>query len=412
MMDNRKSLRPETRLIEEGYSHSDARNSAKPPLYLTSTFVFDSSAHGERFFQAAHGDDSPGEPGLIYSRINNPNLEVFESRVRVLDGGEAAAGFASGMAAISTALFAIFDPDSYVAYAEPVYGGTEEFFVDAAPKMGMRCLPVRAGDNAPQALAELAEREGPPSVIFLETPANPTIEMTDIAAVAELARDMEEDGRKPLVAVDNTFLGPVFQQPLRFGADIVIYSCTKFIGGHSDIVAGAVIGDEATIRKIKGLRSKLGSTMDPFTAWLATRSIETLDVRMRRSNDTARLIAEELAKHPKVLNVYYPELFPEGSRQQEIYRRQCTGSGALISFDLASKNAAFQFLDNLKVFTLAVSLGGNESLTEHPAAHTHSGVPPEVRAKIGIGEGMVRLSIGLEHRQDLLDDIMQALDKI
>lgn len=398
--------------MEEGYSHSDARNSAKPPLYLTSTFVFDSSAHGERFFQAIHGGEAQGEPGLIYSRINNPNLEVFESRLRIFDGGEAAAAFASGMAAISTALIATFDPDSYIAYAEPVYGGTEELFIEVAPRMGMRCLPVRAGDNAPQALAELAEREGPPSVIFLETPANPTIEMTDIAAVAELARDMEEGGRRPLVAVDNTFLGPVFQQPLRLGADIVIYSCTKFIGGHSDIVAGAVISDAATIRKIKGFRSKLGSTMDPFTAWLATRSLETLDVRMRRSNDTARAIADELARQPKVLNVYYPELFPEGSRQQEIYRKQCTGAGALISFDLASKSAAFRFLDNLEVFTLAVSLGGNESLAEHPAAHTHSGVPPEVRAKIGVGEGMVRLSIGLEHRQDLLDDILQALDKI
>ena len=411
-MDDHKKLHPQTRIIEEGYNHKDAFNSAKPPLYLTSTFVFNSSREGERFFEVAHGHGSSEDAGLIYSRINNPNLNVFESRLGVFDGGEAAAAFASGMAAISTSLVALFDPDSYVAFAEPVYGGTDEFLSNLAPKLGIRCLPIRAGDHAPKALAELAEREGPPSIVFLETPANPSMEMTDIAAMVETAHAMEENGRRPLVMVDNTFMGPIFQQPLNQGADLVIYSCTKFIGGHSDIVSGAVVGDAETIRKIKSVRSALGCTMSPFTAWLATRSLETLDVRMRRSDQTARLIAAELAKHPKILNVYYPELFPEGSNQRAIWQKQCSGAGSLISFDLASKEASFTFLDSLKIFTLAVSLGGNESLAEHPAAHTHSGVPPEVRAKIGVGESLARLSIGLEHPDDLLADVMQALDKV
>jgi methionine-gamma-lyase len=411
-MKKHNDLKPETRIIEESYDHKQAFNSAKPPLYLTSTFVFNSSLQGERFFEVTHGQASPDEAGYIYSRINNPNLTVFEARVCVFDGGEAAAAFGSGMSAISTTLVALFDPDSYIAYTEPLYGGTEEFIDEIAPKLGIRSKAIRAGDNAPRALVELAEREGPPWLVFLESPANPSIEMTDIGAVAEVARGMEANGRRPLVAIDNTFLGPLFQNPLKHGADLVIYSCTKFIGGHSDFVGGAVIGQIDVIRRIKSHRSKLGTTMDPFSAWLGTRSLETLEVRMRRSNDTARIIAAELAKHPSVLHVNYPTLFPEGSSQRRIYEKQCTGSGALISFDLASKKAAFEFLDSLKVFTLAVSLGGNESLAEHPAAHTHSGIPPEVRAKIGVGEGLARLSIGLEHPDDLLGDIMQALAKI
>ncbi|HUX08056.1 MAG TPA: PLP-dependent transferase [Acidobacteriota bacterium] len=411
-MTRRKNLKPETRIIEEGYQHKLAMNSAKPPLYLTSTFVFDSSEQGARFFDVTHGHGSPEDGGLIYSRIGNPNLSIFESRVRVFDGGEAAAAFSSGMSAISTMLMTLFDPDSYLAYAEPLYGGTEEFLAAIAPKLGIRSLPIRAGDHAAKALVELAEREGPPWMVFLETPANPSIEMTDIGDVAEAAHSMEEKGRRPLVAVDNTFLGPIFQQPLKHAADLVVYSCTKFIGGHSDFVGGALIGSEEHIKRVKGYRSKIGTTMDPFSAWLGCRSLETLDVRMRRSNETAKRIAAELDKHPSVLSVNYPELFPEGSTQRAIYEKQCTGSGALISFDLASKKAAFAFLDALEVFTLAVSLGGNESLAEHPAAHTHSGIPAEIRAKIGVGEGLARLSIGLEHPDDLLADIFQALEKI
>ncbi len=411
-MEEHKKLRPETRIIEEGYDHKLAMNSAKPPLYLTSTFVFDSSEQGARFFDVTHGHGSPEDAGLIYSRIGNPNLSVFESRVRVFDGGEAAAAFSSGMSAISTMLMALFDPDSYLAYAEPLYGGTEEFLDTIATKLGIRNVPIRAGDHAAKALVELAEREGPPWMVFLETPANPSIEMTDISAVAEAARSIEENSRRPLVAVDNTFLGPIFQQPLKHGADLVVYSCTKFIGGHSDFVGGALIGDGQNIRQVKGFRSKIGTTMNPFSAWLSCRSLETLDIRMRRSNDTAMKIAAELEKHPSVLQVNYPELFPEGSNQRKIYEKQCSGPGALISFDLASKKAAFAFLDALEVFTLAVSLGGNESLAEHPAAHTHSGIPAEIRAKIGVGEGLARLSIGLEHPDDLIADVLQALEKI
>ena len=411
-MKKGKGLDPRTRIIEEGYSPAEAKNAVKPPLYLSSTYVFDSSAHGERFFEAMRGSRSPADAGLIYSRINHPNLIVFEERLKIYDGAEAAAGFTSGMGAIATTIMALSRPDSYLAYASPVYGGTDSLFERVLPHLGIRCLPVRAGDNAARAFSELAEREGRPFMLFLETPANPSIEMTDIGEVVEAAAEMESDGRRPLVAVDNTFLGPIFQQPLRFGADLVIYSCTKFIGGHSDLVAGATLGPAEAIRAIKGFRSLIGTTICPFTAWLATRSIETLDLRMRRSVENAKLIAAELDRHPAVLAVNYPELFAAGSRQRAIYEKQCSGPGSLISFELASKEACFRFLDSLEVFTLAVSLGGNESLAEHPAAHTHSDIPAEVRQKIGVGDNLARLSVGIEHADDLIADIMQALEKL
>lgn len=411
-MTKGKNLKPQTKIIEAGYSPEEALNAVKPPLYQSSTFVFETSDHGERFFEAIHGVGDSRERGLIYSRIDNPNIRIFEERLKVYDGTEATAAFASGMAAIATTIMATAREGSYLAYASPVYGGTDSLFENVLPRLGIRCLPVRAGDGAPKHFSELAEREGAPFMVFVETPANPSIEMTDIKELVAVASQMESGGERPLVAVDNTFLGPVFQQPKNQGADLVIYSCTKFIGGHSDLVAGATLGDAGTIRAIKRFRSLIGTTISPFTAWLATRSLETLDMRMRKGAETATLIARELARHPAVLKVNYPELFPEGSNQRAIYEKQCSGPGALISFDLPSKKAAFRFLDNLEVFTLAVSLGGNESLAEHPAAHTHSDIPYEVRQKIGVGEGMARLSIGLEHPDDLLADVLQALEKI
>ena len=413
-MSKDKKLKPETEIIESGYSPLDAFMSAKPPLYLTSTFVFKSAEAGEEFFAALHDPGKRaaiGKEGLIYSRLDNPNLRIFESRLKVFDGADAALGFSSGMSAIATSILATAREDSYLAYASPVYGGTEVLFEEMMPRMGVDVRAVRAGDNAPAAFADLVEKNGPPFMFFLETPANPSIEMSDIGSVSELARSLNIDGGRPLVAVDNTFLGPIFQQPLKHGADLVIYSCTKFIGGHSDLVAGATLGSEKLIRQIRRWRSIIGTTISPFTAWLSTRSLETLDLRMRRSAETAAKIARALDEHPAVREVFYPELFPAGSKQRAIYEKQCSGPGGLISFELDSKQAAFSFLNALKVFTLAVSLGGNESLAEHPAAMTHADIPLEVRQKIGVSEELARLSVGLEHPDDLLEDVLQALEK-
>lgn len=402
------ALRPETKIVEAGFDPRTARNSVKPPIYMTSTFLFDSAEDGERFFADAKAGK---KAGLIYSRIDNPNLQIFEERLKVFDGAEEAAAFNSGMSAVATSVFAFHRPESYILYCAPVYGGTEVLFEKSLPTLGMRAIGLHAGDDVGRQIKETVEREGSaPSMIFLETPANPSIQMTDIEAVVQQAHDLERDGVRPIVAIDNTFLGPIFQKPIQFGVDLVIYSTTKFIGGHSDMVGGAVVGRADLMPPIRSWRGQLGTHMTPYGAWLATRSLETLDLRMRRCSENAAALANVLAEHPMVLKVYYPELFPAGSRQREIYEKQCTGPGALISFDLASKELAFRFLNNLNVFTLAVSLGGNESLAEHPAAHTHSGVPREVRDKIGVGEGMVRLSVGLEHIDDLTADVLHALE--
>jgi methionine-gamma-lyase len=399
-------FRPETKIMELGFDASEALNSAKPPVYMTSTFVFNSCEDGEEFFKAAKEGKSAG---LIYSRMNNPNLEIFEKRLCVFDKAEAGASFASGMAAIFTTTVAMSRPGGYMVYLSPVYGGTEVLFDNYMPALNIRCVGVRAGDDAKDRLQETIEKEGSlPFMVLVESPANPSIEMTDVAEIADYLDGLE--GERPVFAVDNTFMGPVFSQPITLGADIVLYSTTKFIGGHSDMVGGAAVGSAELIGRVKSWRNTIGTTMSPYSAWLATRSLETVDVRMRRSAENANKIAEFLASHPHVLKVAYPEQFPAGSKQREIYEKQCSGPGALISFDVASKDIAFKFLNNLEIFTLAVSLGGNESLAEHPAAHTHSGVPKEIRDKIGVGDGMVRLSVGLENVDDLISDVSRALD--
>lgn len=412
-MDEKRSLKPQTRVVEAGFSPGSAMNSVKPPIYMTSTFVFNTAEDGEEFFQAVkEGGARAAKAGMIYSRINNPNLEIFESRLAVFDKAEKAAAFASGMAAIATTIMAMSIPESYMIYAAPLYGGSEVLFESYFPKLGIRCLRIHTGDNVNRDIEEIVEHEGRnPFMLFIETPANPSIEMTDIKSITDLASKLGKKGERPLVAIDNTFLGPIFQQPIEQGVDLVIYSCTKFIGGHSDMVGGATLGKAEDIGRIKSFRSAFGTTMSPFSAWLGTRSLETLDVRMRACAESARKLAEFLADHPAVLKVYYPEHFPRKSHQWKIYQKQCSGPGSLISFDLASKQQCFRFLNNLKVFNLAVSLGSNESLAEHPAAMTHSGVPKEVREKIGVGEGMARLSVGLEHVDDLIEDVKQALEK-
>jgi methionine-gamma-lyase len=403
----KKDLKPETLMMEAGFDPKKAMNSAKPPVYMTSTFVFDTAEDGEEFFQAVkEGRDA----GLIYSRMNNPNLDIFEQRLCVFDGADKGAAFASGMGAIFTTVSALSQPGGYMIYLSPVYGGTEVLLDKYMPHLGVRCIGVRAGDDAAKRLEETVAKEGDkPFMVLVESPANPSIEMTDIGEVAAYLATLGDENSRPYLAVDNTFMGPVFSHPMHHGADVVLYSTTKFIGGHSDMVGGAAVGKAEPMKKIRSWRNTIGTTMSAYSAWLATRSLETVDVRMRKCAENASKIAAMLQEHADVMRVAYPEQFEPGSKQREIYEKQCSGPGALISFDVASKKIAFKFLNNLHIFTLAVSLGGNESLAEHPAAHTHSGVPKEIRDKIGVNDCLVRLSVGLENVDDLIDDIKQAL---
>jgi len=407
-MNKKHDHKPQTKIMEAGFDPHDALLAVKPPIYMTSTFVFESAEHGEQFFADAKEGKATG---LIYSRMNNPNLQIFEERLCVYDGAEAGAAFGSGMGAIFTTTVALAKPDSYMVFLSPVYGGSDVLFNNYMGNLGIRCLSVHGGDEGLTRLKEVIEREGStPYMVLVESPANPSIEMTDIGEIGDYLRTLGDDEIRPVLVVDNTFMGPVFSHPIEHGADVVIYSATKFIGGHSDMVGGAAVGRADLMKKIRSWRNTIGTTMSAYNAWLFTRSLETIDVRMRACTANASKLAAMLAEHPDVMKVLYPEHFPAGSRQEEIYKKQCSGPGALISFEVASKEIAFKFLNNLEVFNLAVSLGGNESLAEHPAAHTHSGVDKEVRDKIGVSETMIRLSVGLENIDDLIADVTRALE--
>lgn len=415
--DGEKEFNPETLAL--GYAYDPARSemAVKPPVFLTSTFQFESAAEGKRFFELAYGLREPDEgeqQGLIYSRLNNPNLQIFEERMSAWDQTEMGATFATGMAAISTCVLAFVEPGDVVLSTSPVYGGTHYLFHHVLAKFGVEARFVPAGDGVAEAMAAVADEVGRErvKVIFLETPANPNLLHSDIAAVSKLAREMsaEREGPQVVTMVDNTLLGPIFQRPAILGADVVIYSATKFLGGHSDLVAGLATGSTALMKPIRDLRTILGTVTTPFNGWLLLRSLETVSVRMRRQAKSAKALAKLLADHPRVTAVSHPSLLKPGEPQHELFTRQCTGAGSLISFDVeGGEEAAFAVLDRFEVFRLAVSLGGTESLVQHPMRMTHADVPPEELAALGVNGGTIRLSVGLEHLSDIRRDLRHAL---
>ncbi len=410
---DKKKLAPETQMMRHGYNPWWSEGAVKAPLFLTSTFLFQTAEDGEEFFQVALGKRK-GErtQGLIYSRLNNPALEILEERLALWEQADKASVFASGMAAISTMLLALCRPGDAVAYTVPIYGGTAHFMKEMLAKFQIEAIPILAGEEAPARLRELAAKNL--RLVFVETPSNPSLMMTSIremrTAVDELAAS---SSREILLAVDNTMLGPVFQSPIRHGADLSVYSATKFIGGHSDLIAGAILGREALIGEINGYRSFLGTMGSPFVCWQMMRSLETLKVRMEKQGENAALVAGFLVSHPKVSAVYYPGLVAGDSRQGEIIREQLSGAGSMISFEVVGgKPAAFSVLNRVKVCHLAVSLGGTETLIEHPKTMTHSELDDELMQRCGITDGLIRLSVGLESPQDLIEDLRQALTLI
>lgn len=393
-----------------GYNPWWSEGSVKPPLFLTSTFMFKNAEEGEDFFKIALGKkESKKAPGLIYSRLNNPELEILEARLAVWEGAERAAAFASGMAAISTSVLALCRPGDAIAYTMPIYGGTGHFFEHILPCFNIRAIPIDATANPVEALAKL--REPRLKMVFIETPSNPTLTMTDIEAVCEVARKQEKRlGHKIVVAVDNTMMGPVFQKPIQNGADLSIYSATKFIGGHSDLIAGAAMGSKEAMLPILTYRSFLGTMSASFTCWLMMRSLETLKIRMEAQAQNALEIAKFLENHPQVQKVYYPGLIDKKNPQHAIRAKQTTGDGSLISFEVkGGKAKAFQVLNTVKLCHLAVSLGGTETLIEHPKTMTHSELDAEMQEASGITDGLIRLSVGLENPKDLIADLEKAL---
>ncbi len=409
-------MHPQSLMMSAGYDPASAQHAVKLPLYLTSTFEFESAEEGKAFFQAAYGNNETAEgdePGYIYSRIDNPNLHVLEKRLCLWDETEDCAVFGSGMAAISTTLLELLKPGDVLLYGSPVYGGTAHFIADYLPKNGIECIRFNAQHTMEEVMHLLIDsgKSSRLKCIFLETPANPTNDIFDIAMCREIADHFSKPDEPVQVVVDNTFMGPIWSHPVRHGADLVVYSATKYIGGHSDLIAGAVLGSREMIGRIKELRTFFGSMPSPHTCWMLTRSLETLKVRMEAQMENARLVAGYLEHHPFVEKVHYLGLIPEDSKQYPLYRKQYSSPGAMISFDIhGGEEEAFRFMNGLQLFKLAVSLGSTESLVQHPATMTHAGIPADERNEMGVTDKMVRLSIGLEHADDLIRDIEQAMD--
>ena len=409
------ALHPETLMLGYGYDPRLSEGAVKPPVFLTSTFTFPSADAGREFFDIAAGR-TPGkndvEGGLVYARFNHPNAQIVEDRLAVMEGAEAAAVFASGMAAIATAVLAHARPGDVVLHSRPLYGGTEGLFHKVLPSFGIT-VDAMADATSPAAVRDAvaqAEAKGRLAVIFLETPSNPLTSMSDVGLAAEAALESaRRQGHRPLVMVDNTLLGPVFQTPVRLGADLSLYSLTKYVGGHSDLIAGGAVGHRAVLTPVRQLRSLLGGHLDPHSCWMVGRSLETLTLRMTKAAENARAVADWLARHPAVTAVHYPGLLAAGSREQTLYMRQCRGAGSMFSFDVGDRARAFAALDRLRIVKLAVSLGGTESLACHPATTVHSNMAAEARARIGVTEGLIRISVGIEHIDDLIADLDQAL---
>jgi methionine-gamma-lyase len=412
-----RRLSPSTLMMGYGYDPILSEGSLKPPIFLTSTFVFESAAAGKRHFEGITGKREGGAEGLVYSRFNGPNQEILEDRLSVWDGAEDALVFSSGMSAIATLLLAAAERGDVVVHSGPLYAATESFIAKQLAKYGVRYLDFPAGASREEldevlakARAIAAEQGGQVALVYLESPGNPTNALVDIEAVAA-ARDatFRGDAFQPPIAIDNTFLGPLWQAPLRHGADLVVYSLTKYVGGHSDLVAGAVSGAKRWIDPIRTLRNTMGTICDPNTAWMLLRSLETLEIRMQRATENAIKVCDFLDAHPKVEGVGFLGLLKD-VRQKDIYDRHCTGPGSTFSLFIKGGEAeAFRFLDALKVAKLAVSLGGTETLASHPAAMTHLSVPEARKAQLGIADNLVRISIGIEDAGDLIADFEQAL---
>ena len=412
-----RELKPSTLMMGLGYDPVLSEGSLKPPIFLTSTFAFPSAADGKRHFEGITGKRPGGAEGLVYSRFNAPNQEILEDRLAIWDGAEEALSFSSGMTAICVLMLTYAAQGDVIVHSGPLYAASEGFVAKWLSKFGVTYLDFPAGATREEieavltkARAQAAQNGGKVCMIYLESPANPTNALVDVEAVRD-ARQAVLSTDCP-IAIDNTFLGPLWARPLDQGADIVVYSLTKYVGGHSDLVAGSIAGAEKWITPVRMLRNTMGGICDPNTAWMLLRSLETVELRMQRAGENAVKVCDYLKSHPKVAGLGYLGMI-EDERQQDIYRRHCKGAGSTFSLLLKGGEAeCFRFLDSLKIAKLAVSLGGTETLASHPASMTHLSVPDGRKAELGITENLVRISIGIEDADDLIADFEQALEAV
>lgn len=408
-----RALRPSTLMMGHGYDPALSEGALKPPIFLTSTFAFESAAVGKRHFEGITGKRPGGAEGLVYSRFNGPNQEILENRLAVWDGAEESLVFSSGMSAIATLLLAWCGQGDVIVHSGPLYAATEGFIARTLSRFGIGYLDFPAGAEREEIETVLArangmaaQQGGKLAMIYLESPANPTNALVDIEAVSA-TRDSVAPGVP--IAIDNTFLGPLWQRPLDHGADVVVYSLTKYAGGHSDLVAGGISGAKKWLDPVRLLRNTMGTILDPHSSWMLLRSLETVELRMTRAGENAAKVCAFLAHHPKVERLGYLGMISD-PRQQDIFNRHCTGAGSTFSLFIRGGEAeSFAFLDALRIAKLAVSLGGTETLASHPAAMTHLSVPDDRKAMLGITDNLVRISIGIEDADDLIADFDQAL---
>ena len=414
-----RKLKPSTLMMGHGYDATLSEGSLKPPIFLTSTFAFESAAAGKKFFEHITGKREGPADGLVYGRFNGPNQEILEDRLAVWDEADDSLVFSSGMSAIATMLLALVGQNDVIVHSGPLYAATETLIARILSRFGVGFVDFPAGATRDEidtildrAKAMAEEKGGKVALVYLESPANPTNALVDVEAV-RAARDAAFPGdQKPAIAIDNTFLGPLWQQPIKQGAELVVYSLTKYAGGHSDLVAGGVSGNQALINIMRQMRNVIGTICDPNTAWMLLRSLETLELRMTRAGENAAKVCAYLKAHPKVEGLGYLGMIDD-PRQQDIFDRHCSGAGSTFSVFIRGGEAeSFKFLDALKIAKLAVSLGGTETLASHPAAMTHLSVPQERKNALGITDNLVRISIGIEDPDDLIADFEQALAQV
>ena len=413
-----RELKPSTLMMGHGFDPALSEGSLKAPIFLTSTFAFENSAAGKRHFEGITGKRPGGAEGLVYSRFNGPNQEILEDRLSVWDGSEDALSFSSGMTAITVMMLAYCNAGDVIVHSGPLYAASEGFVAKVMSKFNVSYVDFPAGASRDELDAVLTKAKaqadaagGKVAMVYLESPANPTNALVDVEAV-KAARDAVLDAETTPIAIDNTFLGPLWSRPLDHGADIVVYSLTKYVGGHSDLVAGSIAGAKKWMDPVRALRNTMGGICDPNTAWMLLRSLETVELRMQRAGENAAKVCAFLRDHPKVEGLGYLG-FIDDPRQQDIFDRHCSGAGSTFSLFIKGGEAeAFRFLDSMKIAKLAVSLGGTETLASLPAAMTHLSVPDDRKAQLGITDNLVRISIGIEDADDLIADFGQAMDNV
>lgn len=417
-MTDTPALRPETLAITHGWNPEDALRSAKPPVFMTATFTYPSAQAAKDVHRAYFDGDGPEAGGNlhIYARLGHPGLDVLEARLAAIDGAEAALAYCSGMAAHTAVALAYLRPGNSVVYGRPFYSGVDGLFNEIMPQFGAHAEAYTDGCDEANiwAACERAMAKGPIALLAGESPGNPTAALVDIDLLVKIAgRIAEKQGTRPLVMIDNTLLGPFHQRPIAHGVDLCVTSLTKYCAGHSDLLAGAISGRKELIDALKLQRLVWGSHLDAYTAWLVVRSLETVHLRTERAMENAKAVAEYLRAHPKVAGVTYLGFTPEGTPARSVFERQCTGAGSTFSFHLHGGEAeAFRMLDRLKLLKMAVNLGGTNTLICHSPTTTHYALTPEQRLAGGITEGTIRLSVGLEHKDDLIADLAQALEAV